>query len=69
MHHRHGFGFGVRFVDLNEEQLEKLPVPLKMAEDVGSKAQSSHIWLKSKGEARKNVLESGRLSKVLCLEC
>src|SRR6476620_11016048 len=23
-HHRHGFGFGVQFVDLNEEQTEKL---------------------------------------------
>lgn len=28
----HGLGFGVRFVDLNEEQLEKLLVLLKIAE-------------------------------------
>jgi hypothetical protein len=36
-HHRHGFGFGVQFVDLNEEQTEKLSVMLRLAQESGSK--------------------------------
>jgi hypothetical protein len=32
-HHRHGFGFGVQFVDLNEEQTEKLMFLLRLAEE------------------------------------
>lgn len=30
-HHRHGFGFGVQFVDLNDEQNEKLLGLLQLA--------------------------------------
>src|SRR4029079_14642992 len=30
-HHRHGFGFGVQFVDLNDEQTEKLMFLLQLA--------------------------------------
>ena len=30
-HHRHGFGFGVQFVDLNDEQTEKLSLLLRLA--------------------------------------
>ena len=36
-HHRHGFGFGVQFVDLNEEQTEKLLALLEMAKQAGSR--------------------------------
>jgi hypothetical protein len=36
-HHREGFGFGVQFVDLNDEQLEKLRLLLKMADTGGSR--------------------------------
>ncbi len=32
-HHRHGFGFGVQFVDLNDEQTEKLLLLLRLAEE------------------------------------
>ncbi|MFN2530537.1 MAG: PilZ domain-containing protein [Pyrinomonadaceae bacterium] len=32
-HHRDGFGFGVQFVDLNEEQQEKLKWLLKLANE------------------------------------
>jgi len=32
-HHRHGFGFGVQFVDLNEEQTQKLIFLLRLAEE------------------------------------
>ena len=32
-HHRHGFGFGVQFVDLNEEQTQNLMVLLRLAEE------------------------------------
>jgi PilZ domain len=39
-HHRHELGFGVQFVDLNEEQLGKLRLLLEMAKD-GPKAQIS----------------------------
>lgn len=34
-HHRHGFGFGVQFVDLNHEQTEKLMSLLELAKDAG----------------------------------
>lgn len=34
-HHHHGLGFGVRFVDLNEEQTEKLLFLLKLAQEAG----------------------------------
>ena len=37
-HHRHGLGFGVRFIDLNEEQTEKLLVLLKIAREAGPEA-------------------------------
>ena len=36
-HHRHGFGFGVQFVDINEEQLEKLLRLLQIAREAGPK--------------------------------
>ena len=35
-HHRHGLGFGVQFVDLNDEQHEKLLLLLSIAEDAAS---------------------------------
>src|SRR5215813_12951840 len=34
-HHRHGFGFGVQFVDLNHEQTEKLMSLLELAKNAG----------------------------------
>ena len=34
-HHRPGLGFGVRFVDLNDEQHEKLLLLLQLANDAG----------------------------------
>jgi hypothetical protein len=34
-HHRHKLGFGVQFVDLNEEQTEKLMKLLELAEEAG----------------------------------
>jgi len=34
-HHRHGFGFGVQFVDLNDEQRAKLLWLLRIAEEAG----------------------------------
>ncbi len=37
-HHHHGLGFGVQFVDLNEEQTEKLHFLLKLAQDAGPEA-------------------------------
>ena len=37
-HHRHGFGFGVQFVDLNEEQTEKLLWLLRIAKAAGPEA-------------------------------
>jgi hypothetical protein len=36
-HHRHGFGFGVQFVDLNEEQTQRLMQLLQLAEESGPK--------------------------------
>src|SRR5919109_2861181 len=35
-HHHHGYGFGVQFVDLNDEQLEKLRLLLEMAKNLGT---------------------------------
>ena len=37
-HHRHGLGFGVQFVDLNEEQVEKLLRLLQIAKEAGPEA-------------------------------
>lgn len=34
-HHHQGFGFGVRFTDLNDDQLEKLVLLLQVAKDGG----------------------------------
>ncbi len=34
-HHRHGFGFGVQFVELNLEQTEKLFFLLQLAQETG----------------------------------
>ncbi|HSE20511.1 MAG TPA: PilZ domain-containing protein [Pyrinomonadaceae bacterium] len=34
-HHRHGMGFGVQFVDLNEEQSDKLLWLLRIAHEAG----------------------------------
>jgi PilZ domain len=35
-HHRHGFGFGVQFVDLNEDQTDKLLQLLRLARESGA---------------------------------
>ena len=40
-HHRPGFGFGVRFIDLNDEQREKLLLLLEIANAAGPKAPIS----------------------------
>lgn len=37
-HHRHRMGFGVQFVDLNEEQVEKLLRLLQIARQAGPEA-------------------------------
>jgi hypothetical protein len=37
-HHRHGFGFGVQFVDLIEEQQEKLQWLLRIGREAGPDA-------------------------------
>lgn len=37
-HHRHGFGFGVQFMDLNDEQHEKLLWLLRLAKEAGPSA-------------------------------
>jgi hypothetical protein len=37
-HHRPGFGFGVQFVDLNDEQTEKLLILLRLAKESGPEA-------------------------------
>jgi hypothetical protein len=37
-HHHHGRGFGVQFVDLNEEQFEKLLRLLQIAKEAGPEA-------------------------------
>src|SRR6185436_8431106 len=39
-HHRHGVGFGVQFVDLNEEQQEKLQWLLRLSIEAGPEALS-----------------------------
>ncbi len=36
-HHRHNFGFGVQFVDLNEEQTGNLLKLLNLVEEAGPK--------------------------------
>jgi hypothetical protein len=40
-HHHHGLGFGVQFVDLNEEQTENLHFLLKLAREAGPEATIS----------------------------
>jgi hypothetical protein len=40
-HHRPGFGFGVQFVDLNDEQTEKLRWLLRIANEAGPDAAIS----------------------------
>jgi hypothetical protein len=37
-HHRHGFGFGVQFVDVNDDQMEKLRWMLRIAHEAGPDA-------------------------------
>jgi len=37
-HHRHRLGFGVKFVDLNDEQTEKLHLLLRLASEAGPEA-------------------------------
>lgn len=37
-HHRHGLGFGVCFIDLNDEQTEKLSRLLQIAREAGPEA-------------------------------
>lgn len=39
-HHRHGLGFGVQFIELNEEQHEKLLWLLQIARDAGPGART-----------------------------
>jgi hypothetical protein len=40
-HHRPGAGFGVQFVDLNEDQTRKLQWLLRIAEEQGAKSTIS----------------------------
>ena len=44
-HHKHRFGFGVRFVDLNEEQREKLQWLISICKEAGPEASavSAHL--------------------------
>jgi hypothetical protein len=51
-HHRPGFGFGVRFLDLNDEQREKLLLLLEIANAVGPKAPSQPTWSKTNASNR-----------------
>ncbi len=44
-HHRHGFGFGVQFVDLNEEQTEKLRWLLRIENAAGPEAPALSVDL------------------------
>ncbi|HKE57399.1 MAG TPA: PilZ domain-containing protein [Pyrinomonadaceae bacterium] len=44
-HHRHKLGFGVQFVDLNDEQLDKLRWLLKLAEEAGPQAPAIQAHL------------------------
>jgi len=37
-HHRHGFGFGVQFVDVNDDQMEKLRWLLRIDKEAGPDA-------------------------------
>jgi hypothetical protein len=39
-HHRHGLGFGVQFVDMNEEQAKNLQRLLEIAHEAGPEAQA-----------------------------
>jgi hypothetical protein len=44
-HHRHGLGFGVQFVDLNEEQTENLQRLLEIARNAGPEAPAISVDL------------------------
>jgi hypothetical protein len=44
-HHRHKLGFGVQFVDLNEEQLDKLRWLLRLAKEAGTQAPAIQAHL------------------------
>src|SRR6476659_960994 len=44
-HHRHGRGFGVQFVDLNEEQTENLTRLLQIAREAGPEAPAIYADL------------------------
>ena len=44
-HHRHGMGFGVQFVDMNEEQVEKLSRLLQIANESGPEASAISVDL------------------------
>jgi len=44
-HHRHKLGFGVQFVDLNDEQLDKLRWLLRLAEEAGPQAPAIQAHL------------------------
>ncbi len=44
-HHHHGLGFGVKFVDLNEEQTDKLHFLMKLAREAGPEAPAIHADL------------------------
>ena len=44
-HHRHGVGFGVQFVELNEEQTENLRRLLEIARAAGPEAQAISVDL------------------------
>ena len=44
-HHRHGMGFGVQFVDMNEEQVEKLLRLLQIDKESGPEAPAISVDL------------------------
>jgi hypothetical protein len=44
-HHRHGLGFGVQFVELNEEQTENLQRLLKIARAAGPESPAISVDL------------------------
>jgi len=44
-HHRHRLGFGIQFIDLNEEQRENLSRLLKIARDAGPEAPAISVDL------------------------
>ncbi len=44
-HHRHKLGFGVQFIDLNDEQLDKLRWLLRLAKEAGPQAPTIQAHL------------------------